>query len=83
MNRTWTVLALPVATLSIATVVLSSPAGSTTELSTPATTALPQTVVDLPYAETGAAIAVTKTNWQETGNSSVTTPISPPGRPKR
>jgi hypothetical protein len=83
MSRTLTVLALPVTTLSLATVIFSNPTG-TESLQSPVTAAhVPQTVVEMRLAEAGAPVAVTKTNWQESANASIIVPISPPGRPKR
>jgi hypothetical protein len=82
MSRTLTVLALPVTTISLATVIFTNPVGGSVQ--SPVESAyVPQTVVDMRLAEAGVPVAVTKTNWQETGNASVIVPISPPGPPKR
>ena len=56
MSRTLTVLALPVTTLSLATVIFSNPMG-TESLQSPITAAhIPQTVVEMRLAEAGAPV---------------------------
>lgn len=80
MRRLLTVLALPVATLALM-VTLVSTSGSTQAPATSAT--LPQTTADIRGVDAGAAVAITKTNWTETGDGSVIVPPGGGGRPKR
>ena len=81
MRRILTVLALPVTTLALAAVLLS--AQSETVAGPAPSASLPRATGDVRNVDTGAPVAITKTNWQETSDGSVIVPTSPPGRPKR
>jgi len=80
MRRIFTVLALPVMTLALGAVLFSAPSQS---VAGPASSASFTSTGDVSRIDAGAAVAITKTNWQETGDGSVIVPTSGGGRPKR
>lgn len=75
MHKTLTILALPVVTLALFAVLLSSQSSIS---AVPAST-----TSDIRHVDAGAPIAITQTNWTETGDGSTIVPTSPSGRPKR
>ena len=83
MRRTIAVLALPATMLALAGVVFGSfdPAPAGTAVSSEVASAARPT--DIRRVETGAAVAVTQTNWQETGDGSAIVPTNPPTGHKR